>query len=76
MGTFKHGSIRCVEDGSMVENPRFRIGAYGNRTYTFLDILKQYVLLRMLGNIASDICCDAANMLGKASTSDKIIKRY
>lgn len=76
MGIFKHGAIRCIEDGSMLENPRFRIGAYSNRTYTFLEILKQYVLLRMLGNIASDICSDAANMLGKASTTDKIINRY
>ena len=76
MSKFKHGVIRCIEDGSMVENPRFRIGACSNRTYTFLDILKQYILLCMLGNIASDICCDTANMLGKASTADKIIKRY
>lgn len=76
MSVFKHGNIRCIEDGSIVENPRFRIGACSNRTYTFLEILKQYVLLRMLGNIASDICGDAANMLGKASTADKIINRY
>ena len=33
-------------------------------------------MLRMLSNVSREIFMNAANMLGKASTADKIIKRF
>ena len=75
MGKFQYGVIRKISNKPYLEQHRFKIGGR-NTSYSFIDILKEYVMLRMLANIASGICCTAANMFGKASTTDKIIQRY
>ena len=72
---FEHGKVRALDD-IMVEDPRFKIGTLGYESYLFSEILKEYILLKMLASMASDICGEAANMLGKANTTDKIIHRY
>ena len=72
---FEHGKIRALDD-VLVEDPRFKIGMHGYESYAFSEILVEYVLLKTLSSIVSDICGEAANMLGKANSTDKIIHRY
>lgn len=72
---FEHGKIRAIDD-VLVEDPRFKIGTRGYESYAFPEILIEYVLLKTISSIVSDICGNAANMLGKANSTDKIIHRY
>ena len=75
MGPFTHGTIRKVHNEPYLEQPRFKIGST-KESYSFIEILVEYVMLRMLDHESGEIFMNAANMLGKASTADKIIKRY
>ena len=73
--TFEHGKVRAVDD-KLTENPRFKAGTVSHKSYAFSEILVEYILLRMVSKLAQDICGEAAHMLGKLSSTDKIIHRY
>ena len=75
MGPFEHGVIRKVHNEPYLEQPRFKIGSK-KKSYSFIEILVEYVMLRMLNNVSGEIFMNAANMFGKASTADRIIKRF
>ena len=72
---FEHGKVRVAGDG-LTENPRFKAGTVGFKSYAFSEILVEYILLRMMSKLAQDICGEAAHMLGRLSSTDKIIHRY